>query len=167
MHERVPGTVVVDGLEFREVFSVTTAEGGIANNVLPASLRINLNYRFPPIYTAEQAEARLREAADDADWIVIKDVAPAGKVVADNVHLDRLLVISGATRAGKQGWTDVARLSERGIPAINYGPGDPGLAHQQAESVPLANVDRAYEVLREFLVDGQEDSSEELKKLLS
>jgi succinyl-diaminopimelate desuccinylase len=166
MHSRVPKSVMVDGLEFREVFSVTTAEGGIANNVLPASLRINLNYRFPPIYTAEQAEARLREAADAADWIVIKDLAPAGKVVEDNVHLDRLLAISGATRAGKQGWTDVARLSGRGIPAINYGPGDPGLAHQQAESVPLANVDRAYEVLREFLVDGQEDSSEELRKLL-
>ncbi|MEA2002434.1 MAG: succinyl-diaminopimelate desuccinylase [Actinomycetota bacterium] len=165
MHDRVPQSVKVDGLEFREVFSVTKAEGGIANNVLPATLRINLNYRFPPIYTAEQAEERLREAADAADWIVIKDHAAAGAVVEDNLHLDRLLAISGATRAGKQGWTDVARLTGRGIPAINYGPGDPGLAHQAAESVSLANVDRAYEVLREFLVDGQEDSSEELGKL--
>ena len=59
-----------------------------------------------------------------------------------------------------------ASVLMRGIAAVNYGPGDPGLAHQQAESVPLANVDRGYEVLREFLIDGQEDSSAELAELL-
>jgi len=166
MHDRLPEPVMIDGLEFQEVFSVTKAEGGIANNVLPASLRINLNYRFPPIYTSEEAEQRLREAAGAADWVVVKDRAPAGTVVQDNPHLDRLLAISGATRAGKQGWTDVARLAGRGIPAINYGPGDPALAHQAAESVSLANVERAFEVLREFLVDGQEDDSEALAELL-
>lgn len=166
MHDRVPEPVVIDGLEFREVFSVTKAEGGIANNVLPASLRINLNYRFPPIYTIEQAEQRLTETAAAADWIVIKDRAPAGTVVHDNPHLDRLLSISGATRAAKQGWTDVARLAGRGIPAANYGPGDPAMAHQAAESVSLANVDYAFEVLREFLIDGEEDASQALAELL-
>ncbi|MCP3998065.1 MAG: succinyl-diaminopimelate desuccinylase [bacterium] len=166
MHDREPELVDIDGLEFREVFSVTTAEGGIANNVLPSSLRINLNYRFPPIYTVDEAEERLREVAADADWVVVKDRAPSGIVVTDSPHLDRLLEISGAERSSKQGWTDVARLTERGIAAVNYGPGDPGLAHQQAESVPLASVDRGYEVLREFLIDGQEDSSAELAGLL-
>ena len=167
MHQRQPEPVIIDGLEFREVFSVTKAEGGIANNVLPASLRINLNYRFPPIYTIEEAEARLHEVAAGSDWVTIRDRAPAGMVVQDNPHLDRLLAISGSERAAKQGWTDVARLGLRDIPAINYGPGDPGLAHQAAESVVLANVDRALEVLREFLVDGQEDSSVELAELFS
>ena len=167
MHERQPDLVVVDGLEFREVFSVTKAEGGIANNVLPATLRVNLNYRFPPVYSMEQAEHRLLEVGADADWVVIKDRAPAGAVVDDNTHLDRLMAVSGADRKAKQGWTDVARLSLRGIPAINYGPGDPSLAHQAAESVALSNVDRAFDVLREFLVDGQEDSSEELAQLLA
>lgn len=166
MHERSPEPVIIDGLEFREVFSVTRAEGGIANNVLPATLKVNLNYRFPPLYTLEEAEARLLEVAADADWVVVKDRASAGAVVQHNPHLDRLLAISGAKREGKQGWTDVARLSGRGIAAINYGPGDPGLAHQAAESVALANVDRAFEVLREFLIDGQEDSSAELAELL-
>ncbi len=167
MHEREPELVEIDGLEYREVFSVTAAEGGIANNVLPASLRINLNYRFPPVYSLDEAEDRLRQVAAEADYVVVKDRAPAGKVVENNPHLDRLLALSGAERSSKQGWTDVARLTERGIPAVNYGPGDPGLAHQQAESVPLINVDRGFEVLREFLIDGQEDSSAELAELLA
>ncbi len=165
MHEREPELVIVDGLEFREVFSVTMAQGGIANNVLPSSLRINLNYRFPPLYSLEQAEERLMAVAQEADRVVVKDRAPSGKVVEENEHLDRLLAISGAARSSKQGWTDVARLTARGIPAINFGPGDPGLAHQQAESVVLDSVDRGYEVLREFLVDGLEDSSAELAGL--
>ena len=113
MHQLEPRLVEVDGLEFREVFSVTMAEGGIANNVLPSSLRVNLNYRFPPIYDLDQAERRLREVAADADLVVIKDQAPAGKVVVDNEHLNRLLEISGASRSSKQGWTDVARLTRR------------------------------------------------------
>ncbi|MCP4968310.1 MAG: succinyl-diaminopimelate desuccinylase [bacterium] len=166
MHERQPELVDIDGLEFHEVFSVTQAHGGIANNVLPSSLRINLNYRFPPIYSIEQAERRLHEIAAGADRVVIQDRAPAGAVVQDNPHLDRLVAIAGAERSAKQGWTDVARLAMRGIDAINYGPGDPGLAHQAAESVPLANVDKAYAVLRELLVDGAEDSSKELADLL-
>lgn len=167
MHERQPEPMMVDGLEFREVFSVTRAEGGVANNVLPATLRINLNYRFPPVYSMEEAEQRLLETAAAADWVVVKDQAPAGVVVEENPHLDRLMAFSGSERKAKQGWTDVARLSGRGIPAINYGPGDPSLAHQAAESVALSSVDTAYEVLREFLVDGQEDSSDELARLLS
>ena len=166
MHERAPAPVDIDGLEYREVFSVTKAEGGIANNVLPAEMRINLNYRFPPIYTLDEAEARLRTVADKADQVVITDRAPAGVVVEDNPHLDRLVAIAGDDRQAKQAWTDVARLSGRGIPAINYGPGDPALAHQAAESVELANLDRAFDVLREFLIDGEEDSSAELASLL-
>jgi succinyl-diaminopimelate desuccinylase len=166
MHERAPEPVAIDGLEFREVFSVTKARGGIANNVLPAEMRVNLNYRFPPIYTLDEAEGRLRSVAGEADRLIITDKAPAGAVVEDNPHLDRLVAITGAERQAKQGWTDVARLSGRGIPAVNYGPGDPALAHQAAESVELANVDRAFEVLREFLIDGQEDSSAELAALL-
>jgi succinyl-diaminopimelate desuccinylase len=166
MHDRQPEPVMIDGLEFLEVFSVTKAEGGIANNVLPAGFRINLNYRFPPVYSLDEAEQRLHEATTGSDRVVIQDRAPAGKVVENNPHLDRLLATSGATRAGKQGWTDVARLATRDIPAINYGPGDPGLAHQAAESVLLANVDRGLAVLREFLIDGPEDSLADLAEFL-
>ena len=166
MHEMEPTLVDIDGLEYREVFSVTMVEGGIANNVLPASLRVNLNYRFPPIYTVEEAEKRLLGVAAAADYVVVKDRAPAGKVVTDSPHLDRLLEVSGASRSSKQGWTDVARLTGRGIPAVNFGPGDPGLAHQKEENVDLAKVTRGFDVLQEFLIDGQEDSSAKLAELL-
>jgi succinyl-diaminopimelate desuccinylase len=152
MHRRAPTPVTIDGLEFREVFSVTKADGGIANNVLPAEMRINLNYRFPPIYSLAEAEVRLRDVADAADDVIVKDRAAAGNVIEDNLHLDRLLEISGAGRLAKQGWTDVARLTSRGIPAINYGPGDPALAHRPEESVALASLETAYRTLREFLV---------------
>lgn len=166
MHQLEPQVVEVEGLEFREVFSVTMAQGGISNNVLPSTLKVNLNYRFPPIYDLDEAEQRLRDVASEADMVVVKDRAPAGTVVGDNRHLNRLLEITGAGRSSKQGWTDVARLTSRGVPAINYGPGDPGLAHQQEESIPLVQLEAGYDALRDFLVDGQEDSSAELAALL-
>jgi succinyl-diaminopimelate desuccinylase len=151
MHDRAPEPVDVAGLEYREVFSVTRANGGIANNVLPDRLTLNLNYRFPPIYTIAEAEARLRNVAADADEIIITDRAPAGTFPEGNLHLARLEALVDGERTGKQGWTDTARLSARGIPAVNYGPGLVSEAHQVTESVPVANLDRAFSVMRELL----------------
>ena len=152
MHEREPALVVVDGLEFREVFSVTQADGGIANNVIPARFRANVNYRFPPIYEVADAEARLQSVCAQADEVTIKDRAPAAKVPVGNPHLTRLESLSGHGRSAKQGWTDVARLSGRGAPAVNYGPGEVAEAHQASESVPLANLDESFAVMRRFLL---------------
>lgn len=152
MHGRAPVPTLINGLEFREVFSVTKAEGGIANNVLPAEMRLNLNYRFPPVFNLAEAEARLRDVAASADEVIVKDRAAAGTVTQDNLHLERLLEISGGKRLAKQGWTDVARLTARGIPAVNYGPGDPTLAHRPEESVALTSLETGYQTLREFLV---------------
>jgi succinyl-diaminopimelate desuccinylase len=143
--------VEVAGLEYREVFSVTRANGGIANNVLPDRLTINLNHRFPPIYTVEEAESRLRAVAASADDIIITDRAPGGTIPEGNPHLARFEALVDGERNGKQGWTDVARLTARGIPAVNYGPGLVAEAHQVTESVPVANLDRAFSVMREFL----------------
>jgi succinyl-diaminopimelate desuccinylase len=151
LHRMEPEAVHVDGLEYREVFSVTRASGGIANNIIPAEFTLNLNYRFPPVYDLGQAEERLRSVAADADRVDVKDRAPAGTVPTANAHLDRLVEALGAERSAKQGWTDVARLGARGVPAVNYGPGDPGLAHRVDESVALANLDAAYRGLARFL----------------
>ncbi|HEX9853938.1 MAG TPA: succinyl-diaminopimelate desuccinylase [Acidimicrobiia bacterium] len=151
MHGLEPVPAVVGGLEYREVFSVTMAQGGIANNVLPPSFTVNLNYRFPPLYSLAEAEARLRRVAMAADEIVVKDRAPAGSIPESNPHLARLEDIARTSRAAKQGWTDVARLTARGIPAVNYGPGETAQAHQVTESVPIVNLDRAYSVLRQLL----------------
>ncbi|MCP3975600.1 MAG: succinyl-diaminopimelate desuccinylase [bacterium] len=151
MAKRRPEPVLIDGLEYLEVFSITRANGGIANNVIPAEFVFNLNHRFPPVYDLAEAEARLRDVASAADEVRIKDRSPAGAVPEGNDLVAELQRITGATRAAKQGWTDVARLSERGIPAVNYGPGEVALAHQVAESVPLQNLDESLEALTTFL----------------
>ena len=151
MHDRMPEPVEIAGLGSREVFSVTRANGGIANNVLPSRFTINLNYRVPPIYDLEAAEARLRQVAAEADEVVITDGAPAGTIPEGNHHLARLETLVGGARTAKQGWTDVARLTGRGIPAVNFGPGEVAQAHQATESVPINNLETVFDVLRRFL----------------
>lgn len=152
LHATEPVPVEVDGLVYREVFSVTRASGGIANNVLPAEFTINLNYRFPPIYDLGQAEARLREMAADADRVDIRDRAPAGLVPHDNPLVELLQAATGVAPMAKQGWTDVARLTSRGVDAVNYGPGEVAQCHQATESVAVGNLPIAFGVLRELLV---------------
>jgi succinyl-diaminopimelate desuccinylase len=154
MHRREPVTVPVAGLEFREVMTVTTARGGVAANVIPARFDLNLNYRFPPSFTLEEAEARLRAAAAPADEVEIFDRAPAGAVPEGNPHLARLERVSGARRTGKQAWTDVARLTRRGVPAVNYGPGEVALCHRADESVAVAAMESAFTNLKRFLTEG-------------
>jgi succinyl-diaminopimelate desuccinylase len=151
MHDRLPEPVEIAGLEYREVFSVTRANGGIANNVLPSRFTMNLNYRFPPVYDLETAEARLRHVAAEADEVVITDRAPAGTIPEGNRHLARLERLVGGARTAKQGWTDVARLTGRGIPAVNFGPGEVAQAHQASESVPIQNLDVVFDAMRRFL----------------
>ncbi len=151
MHDRKPVPVEIAGLEYNEVFSVTRANGGVANNVLPSRFTINLNYRFPPIYDLDKAEAKLRQVASAADEIVITDRAAAGTVPEGNAHLARLEDLVRGARTAKQGWTDVARLTGRGIPAVNYGPGEVAHAHQVTESVPVENLQIVFDVLRRFL----------------
>ena len=153
MHRREPVPVRVGGLEFLEVMSVTRAQGGIATNVIPARFDLNLNYRFPPSVTLEEAEARLRAAAAGADEVEVFDRSPAGAIPEGNPHLERLAGISGARRTGKQGWTDVARLTRRGIPAVNYGPGEVALSHRPDESVTVAAMETAFTALKRFLMD--------------
>ncbi len=148
---REPETFDISGLEYREVFSVTTAHGGIAKNVLPSRFVCNLNYRFPPVFDLEEAEQRLLAVAAAADEVIITDRAPAGTVPEGNLHLVRLESLVGSRQA-KQGWTDVARLTARGIPAVNYGPGEVAQAHQMTESVPIDSLDVALDVLRRLLL---------------
>jgi succinyl-diaminopimelate desuccinylase len=151
LHDLEPRTETIAGLDYHEVFTITRAGGGIANNVVPADFTVNLNYRFPPSLTVAEAETRLHELAAPADEVVVRDSAPAGGIPQSNPHLARFEDLVGGERKPKQGWTDVARLGEHGIPAVNYGPGDPSEAHQAGESVSLANLGMAYSVVRAFL----------------
>jgi len=151
LHNREPELVDIDGLEYREVFTVTRASGGIANNIIPAEFTVNLNYRFPPIYSVDEAVQRLHEVAADADRVVVKDRASAGTALPSHPEVQRLERLASGARKAKQGWTDVARLTERGAVAVNYGPGVVAQAHQVGEHIPIANLDIALGVMREFV----------------
>ena len=153
MGEHGPESIVIEGLEFREVVSVTRADGGIANNIIPSLFECNVNYRFAPDKTIDQAKAKLAGYLEGVDEYVISDAAPAARVEAHNHHVERLAAITGAEEHPKQGWTDAARLSERSIPAINYGPGEVAQAHKADESVPLDNLEAAFGFLKRFFVE--------------
>jgi succinyl-diaminopimelate desuccinylase len=154
LHRREPVPLVVDGLEFRETAAITMARGGLARNVIPPRFDLNLNYRFPPNMTLEEAEARVRAIAAAADEVTIVDRAPAAPIPAGDPHLRRLERVSGAPRAAKQAWTDVARLAARGIPAVNFGPGESSLAHRADESLAIDELEAVHAGLRRFLLEG-------------
>jgi succinyl-diaminopimelate desuccinylase len=151
MHAREPEPIEIGDLTFYEVVSVTRAHGGIANNVLPGSFELNVNYRFGPHRTTDEAIARLTAIVEAADSIEVNDVAPSAPVPQENAFLERFVAGSGAAITPKQAWTDVARLAEYDIAAVNYGPGETSQAHQVNESVPISYVEQAHEVLMTFL----------------
>lgn len=151
MHEMSPVPHVIDGLEFREVMSVTRASGGIATNVIPAEFSLHLNYRFTPDLSPDQARERVAEVCSEADGVEVVDLAPAGPVDASHPFVAELAAASGARIAPKQGWTDVARLGAHGIPAVNFGPGETALAHQRGESVRLDDLRVVYAALSTVL----------------
>jgi succinyl-diaminopimelate desuccinylase len=151
MHRREPEVHVIAGLEYREVMSVTMASGGIARNVIPDRFTLNLNYRFSPSRTVDQAIESLREACAVVDEVEIFDVAPPGPVEASHPFVQRLRGTSGAELAAKQGWTDVARLGQYGVAAVNFGPGRASEAHQRDEFVALEEIESTFRALRTAL----------------
>lgn len=141
----------VEGLEFKEVISVTRASGGVANNIIPSRFDLNVNYRYSPDRTMEDAIERLRSLCDGADMFEVADSAPAAYPEVSHPLFRSLAEGAGGVVSPKQGWTDVAQLAERGIPAVNFGPGETALAHKPGESVALDDLDWAYEVLAALL----------------
>jgi succinyl-diaminopimelate desuccinylase len=143
--------VVHGGFTFYEVMSITKASGGRARNVVPEVLELNLNYRFAPGKTLEQAQADVRELVGGVAEVEFTDLAPSGRVCADNVLFQQLLELTGLPAESKQAWTDVARFAEFGVDAVNYGPGETSQAHQANESAPVPALAVAYEKLARFL----------------
>jgi len=149
---RFPVTPVeVQGVEFRETLQVTTLRAGRARNVVPDELVANLNYRFPPDRTLEDAERRLRALVPAEFEFRVVDRSTPGRVCADQPDVRDFVRRFDAKVAGKQGWTDVAQFTAAGVPAFNFGPGVPELAHQAGEYCPVENLERAYRWLAEFL----------------
>ena len=150
MHGRAARDVDVDGLTFKETFVVTMASGGRARNVIPDEFVLNLNHRYPPDRSPEEAERILLEVCAAADSVEVIDRAPAAPLVRDNLHVRRLEQAVSVVSA-KTAWTDVARLAGRGIPAVNFGPGEVALAHRADESVAIDALETGWEMLRRFL----------------
>ena len=146
-----PEPHLVNGLEFLEVVSVTAAHGGVARNVIPGEFVMNINYRFAPDRSQDEAVGRLHEVCAPADRIDVTDVAPAGSVDIDHALFQALIESTRAPVRAKQGWTDVAQLSSAGLPAVNFGPGEPSLAHKPGESVRVSDLTWAYESLLDVL----------------
>ena len=151
--ELEPEEVVLDGLAFREVLSVTEIAGGIANNVIPDRVTCGLNYRYAGHRSPAQAEARLRELVGDAGLLQVRSHAPAAPVAMDNPLLRRLQATGDLAVEPKQAWTPVSEFAAHGLDAVNYGPGDPHLAHRRDERIGLEAMASALDTLRRYLCE--------------
>ena len=142
--------VEVEGLTYREGLNAVFIEGGVAGNVVPDRCLITVNYRFAPDRSEAEAEAHLRSVFSGYQLTVL-DSAPAARPGLDRPLAQRAVAALGGEVAAKLGWTDVARFSALGIPALNFSPGDPNLAHRIDESVELAQLERCEQLLLGFL----------------
>ncbi|MEW5743135.1 MAG: succinyl-diaminopimelate desuccinylase [Myxococcota bacterium] len=143
--------VVVEGFTFSEVMSATLAKGGRARNVVPDAFEVNVNYRFAPGKSLEAAQADVTALVAGRAEVRFTDLAPSGRVGASNPYAQRLIALSGKAAEAKQAWTDVARFSELGVDAVNFGPGETAQAHQKNESASVAALGASFEVLAQLL----------------
>lgn len=151
-----PREVEVDGLVYREGLNAVRIEGGIAGNVIPDACTVEVNYRFAPSRSVAEAEAHLREVFDGFE-VLVTDAAGGARPGLDDPlaaqFVKSVLATTGGAPAPKYGWTDVARFSELGVPAVNFGPGDPLLAHKDDEHLPVAQLAQCRDALRAWLLD--------------
>jgi succinyl-diaminopimelate desuccinylase len=145
-------SVDIDGCVYREGLSAVRIDGGIAGNIIPDAASVTVNFRFAPDRTVEQALAHVHEVFAGLDVTVEQTDAAAGALPGLTAPAAAALVqAAGGQVRAKYGWTDVARFAALGIPAVNYGPGDPNLAHRVDERVPVAAITAATEMLRRYL----------------
>ncbi len=129
----------VDGLIYHEGMNAVGIGGGVAGNVIPDECTVTVNYRFAPDRSEEEAAAHVREVFAGYE-VEITDSAPGARPGLDHPAAAPLLAAVAGTPRAKFGWTDVARFALLGMPALNYGPGDPMLAHSPDEHVPVAQI---------------------------
>ncbi|WP_313823902.1 succinyl-diaminopimelate desuccinylase, partial [Citricoccus sp.] len=151
-----PATITVEGLDYREGLNAVRINGGTAGNVIPDACTVEVNYRFAPDKDLEQAHAHvyavLAEAGIGRDRVEIVDESPSARPGLDRPAAAAFVEAVGGTPMPKYGWTDVARFSELGVPAVNFGPGDALLAHTDDEHVTAGAVRDCLAALRRWLV---------------
>lgn len=144
-------TVTVEGLAYRESLEVVRIEGGVANNVVPDECRLRVNRRIAPCWTGEEALEQVRTLLDGADAVEVINLSPPAAPNLWNPLVAEFIGTNDLGTRPKLGWTDVARFASRGVPALNFGPGDPEVAHTRDEFVDRAELDACYAVLARFL----------------
>jgi succinyl-diaminopimelate desuccinylase len=144
-------TVDVDGLPYRESLQVVKIEGGIANNVVPDVATLVVNRRFAPAYSVEEATAQVTALLAGADDIEVINASPAAPPNLWDPLVAELIGTFDLGVRPKLGWTDVARFAAHGVPALNFGPGDPEIAHTAGEHVTRESLDGCYAVLGRYL----------------
>ncbi|MFZ2178660.1 MAG: succinyl-diaminopimelate desuccinylase [Rhodococcus sp. (in: high G+C Gram-positive bacteria)] len=152
LSDYVPRSVDIDGCVYREGLSAVRIAGGVAGNVVPDAAEMDVNFRFAPDRTAEQAVEHVREVLDGlALGFEVTDLSPGALPGLSDPAAAALIEAAGGRFRAKYGWTDVSRFSALGIPAVNYGPGDPNLAHKRDEHVPVRQITDVATVLRAYL----------------
>jgi succinyl-diaminopimelate desuccinylase len=149
--EHEADVVDVDGLPYRESLQVVRIEGGVANNVVPDHAELVVNRRFAPAYTVDEARAQVEALLEGADAIEVLNASPAAPPNLWDPLVAELIGTFDLGVRPKLGWTDVARFAAAGVPALNFGPGDPEIAHTADEHVTREALDGCYAVLGRFL----------------
>lgn len=146
-----PRSVDVDGLVYREGLNAVGVSGGVATNVVPDEATLHVNYRFAPSRSADEAIAHVRELFADFDVHVV-DRSEGARPGLTAPIAQHFVAAVGAEPTPKYGWTDVARFSAMGIPAVNFGPGDATLAHADDERVAVSQILECESALRKWLL---------------
>ncbi|MFC5662413.1 succinyl-diaminopimelate desuccinylase [Kitasatospora misakiensis] len=142
--------VEIDGLEYHEGLNAVRIDGGVAGNVIPDECVVTVNFRFAPDRDEAGAEKHVREVFDGFE-VTVTDFAPGALPGLNQPAARAFLAATGGTARAKFGWTDVARFSALGVPAVNYGPGDPNMAHKRDEHCSLSAIAETEERLRAWL----------------
>ncbi len=142
--------VDIDGCVYREGLNAVDIAGGVAGNIIPDECAVTVNFRFAPDRSEEAAADYVREIFAGFD-VEVTDSAPGAPPGLSAPLAQAFIAASAATPVAKYGWTDVARFAVLGIPALNFGPGDPDLAHTREEHVELAKIGQCESALRSFL----------------
>ncbi len=129
----------VDGLTYHEGLNAVGIRGGVAGNVIPDECVVSVNYRFAPDRGPDEAISHVRNVFE-AWGVTITDVAGGARPGLDQPAAASFVAAMGGSPRAKLGWTDVARFDALGVPAVNYGPGDPSLAHTKGEHVALTSL---------------------------
>jgi succinyl-diaminopimelate desuccinylase len=143
-------TVDIDGCTYREGLNAVGIAGGIAGNVVPDACEIEVNYRFAPDRSERAAADHVRSVFDGFE-VTIADSVPGALPGLAAVPAQEFLAVVGEPPAAKLGWTDVSRFAALGVPALNFGPGDPNLAHTRQERVEIAKIREGAATLARWL----------------